>query len=251
MNTSLSKRRRAAAIILSIAIIVTAAISVVFGIAGFFDADPLRVFPAQGAKAPVGVLYVSGDMGLRFGMGPATSEALASHGITVVGVNSPSAFATRRTRADLNAIVENAVRQALWRAGTRRIVLIGQSYGADILQTGLATLPQGLRARVAAVVLIVPGETAYFRADPSGIAYHGTPDSLGASTVNAITWAPLTCIYGREESDSLCPAVRVPGARIVAMPGGHPLRRDTARLADEVLAAIHRAVPEFSPQTTG
>ncbi|MCP3735784.1 virulence factor [Sphingomonas sp. RP10(2022)] len=215
----------------------------VAGVAGFFDRDPVHVFAAEGKKRPVGVLYLSGDMGLRFGPAPDTVRALANAGIGVVALNAPTLFARRRTRGEVDRIVADGVRAALARTGAGRLVLIGQSYGADMLQTGLAALPARLRAHVAGVVLVVPGDTVFLRADPSGLSYRGTPDGIAAATLARLDWAPLTCIYGVEETDSACPDVHLPGARIVAMPGGHYLNDDHARLFGHILAAIRRAAP--------
>jgi type IV secretory pathway VirJ component len=212
-------------------------------LAGYFDRDPVHVYPAIGVRssaAPsVAVVNFSGDMGLRFLLGASTSRGLTEHGIPVVGIATPALFARTRTRDELNAIVADGIRTALARTGAKRIVVMGQSYGADIVQTGLADLPASLRARVAAIVLILPGNTVFYRADPSGLLYdHGTPDSIGATTGNRLTWAPLTCIYGVEETDSLCPLLTIPNARKVGMPGGHNIRHDANGLLAHVLAAI-------------
>ncbi|MDD1451666.1 virulence factor [Sphingomonas sp. H160509] len=146
---------------------------------------------------------------------------LTEHGIPVVGITTPALFAHHRTRQELDAIIADGVRTALARTGAKRVVVMGQSYGADIVQTGLANLPTDLRARVAAIVLILPGDTVFYRADPSGLLYdHTTPDSMGATTGNRLTWAPVTCIYGVEETDSLCPLLTTANARKVGMPGG-------------------------------
>ena len=211
--------------------------------AGFFDRDALRLFVPQGRRAPVAALLFSGDTGLRYGMGPSIARSLAHVGIEVAGVSSPSLFGLHRSRTELDAIVADAVRQGLARSKAARLVLIGQSFGADVLQTGLADLPVALRHRIAAVILVVPGKSVFFRADPTGIAYRGTPDSLAASTIDQIDWAPLTCIYGLAETDSACPAVHVEGAHVIGMPGGHFLSRDSQGLARQILAAIERAVP--------
>ena len=209
-----------------IALGVLAVLCVVAGLAGFFDRDPVRVLPARGAKRPIAALYVSGDMGLRFG---------------------PNAYTTlfrfRRTHAEVDRIVADGIRDALVRTGAERLIVVGQSYGADILQTALADLPAGLRRRVAGVVLVVPGESVYFRADPSGLAYRGMPDSIGAATLDRIDWVPVTCIYGRDEVDSACPEVHLPNARIVAMRGGHFLNNDRPALFAQILAAIRRVAP--------
>lgn len=94
------------------------------------------------------------------------------------------------------------------------------------------------------MILVVPGADVFFRADPTGLAYHGVPDSRGSSTINLINWAPLTCIYGLAETDSACPALKLPGARIIGMPGGHFLHRDSRGLERQVLEAIERAEPD-------
>jgi type IV secretory pathway VirJ component len=217
-------------------------------LAGYFDRDPVHVYPAIGVQSsgtpPIAVVNFSGDMGLRFLLGASTSRGLTQHGIPVVGITTPALFASTRTREQLDAIVTDGIRTALARTGAKRVVVMGQSYGADIVQTGLADLRPSLRAQVAAIVLILPGNTVFYRADPSGLLYdHGTPDSMGATTGNRLTWAPLTCIYGLEETDSLCPLLTIPNARKVGMPGGHNIRHDANGLLAHVLAAIRGVAP--------
>ncbi len=223
--------------------VISAIICILVGLAGYFNRDPYELYPAKGRPLPIAAVNFSGDMGVRFLLGASTMRGLTEHGITTMAVVTPTLFRRRHTRADIDAVVANGIRTALARTGARRIVVIGQSYGADIVQTGLADLPEDLRARVAAIILILPGETVFFRADPSSIAYRGEPDSLGINTARTLSWAPLTCIYGVEEDDSLCPQLRVPGARIVGMPGGHNIRHDEAGLLRHVLHAIARVTP--------
>ncbi|WP_341207442.1 AcvB/VirJ family lysyl-phosphatidylglycerol hydrolase [uncultured Sphingomonas sp.] len=213
---------------------------------GYFDRNPYHLYPAQPPARPIAVVNISGDMGLRFLLGASTSRGLTEHHFTVLGVSSPVFFRFRRTRAEVDAFVADAVRTALKRTGQQRVVVMGQSYGADIVQTGLAHLPADLRAHVAGIVLILPGETVFYRADPTGWVYRGTPDSIGTETGNTLTWAPLTCIYGDEEDDSLCPKLRVPGATIIAMPGGHNLHHDGEGLLAHVLGAVARATSPAS-----
>ena len=214
-----------------------------YALAGFFDRDPVHFFAANNPNSTYVALYLSGDMGLRFGIGSYVSVALSAHGIPVYGLNSPTAFATRQTRAQLDEIVAKAAREALARTGATKLILIGQSFGADILQTGLANFPETLRKQVAAVVLVVPGRAVYFRADPTSIYYRGTPDSLGSTTGARIDWVPLTCIYGAQEGDSLCPGLNQDNATVIRLPGGHFLRNDHVLLNRMILAAIGSAAP--------
>lgn len=208
--------------------------------AGYLDRSPYHFYPAAARPAPVVVVNVSGDMGLRFLLGASTSRGLTAHGYPVLGVTSPVVFRHRRTRAEITTSVAAAIRHAMAATGARRVVVMGQSYGADIVQTGLADLPPSLRRHVAAIVLVLPGDSVFFRADPTGLAYHGRPDSIATTTADTLRWAPLTCIYGVEETDSLCPRLRVAGATIVPMPGDHDIDHDADGLLRHVLRAIGR-----------
>lgn len=224
-----------------VAAVTSAFVCALVAAAGYFDPQPYHLYPGKPPVRDIAVVNVSGDMGLRFLLGASTSRGLTEHHVTVLGVSSPVVFRRHRTRAEVDAFVANVVREGLARSGARRVVVMGQSFGADMVQTGLADLPAGLRAKVAGIILALPGDTVYFRADPTGYAYTGKPDSIATATADTLTWAPLTCIYGVEETDSLCPKLKVPGATIVGMPGGHNLRHDAQGLLNHVLAAVDRS----------
>ncbi|MET4897015.1 AcvB/VirJ family lysyl-phosphatidylglycerol hydrolase [Sphingomonadaceae bacterium jetA1] len=204
----------------------------------YFSRDPITRYPARGTPQPILVLSFSGDMGLRYGMSGVVADGLSAAGIEVAGVNSPVLFRLRRTRIQIDALITGMVRRAVEEAGDRRLVLLGQSYGSDLLQTGLAHLPADLRRRVAGIILVVPGDTVFFRSDPSGIAYQRRPDAMGIKTARTLTWAPLTCIYGMAEKDSLCPLLKGGPARLIAMPGGHYLDHDDPALVARILATV-------------
>jgi type IV secretory pathway VirJ component len=225
-----------------VAAILAGAILILYALAGFFDRDPIHVFGMEGGRKPVAAVYFSGDMGLRFGMGPYVADALAKAGVPVLGVSSSTAFARRRSPEEVNAIFANAIRETLARTGARKVVVMGQSFGADMVRVGLVSLPADLRARIAAVVLVVPGETAFFRADPSNITYQGTPDA-DASSARTLDWVPITCIRGAAETDSLCPLMLTANVRRIDLPGGHFLRNDHDLLVRTIFAALGALIP--------
>lgn len=204
---------------------------------GYLDRSAIRHFPADARTAPVDALFFSGDAGMRFGMGPFIAEALRARGASVTAVSTSTMFRYGATRDELDRRVADVVAHAARAAGARKLVVIGQSYGADVLQTGLADLPAAIRQRIARIVLIVPGTGTYFRADPLGLAYDLAPDSRSIESVATIDWAPLTCLYGAEETDSVCPLLRMRNAAVVRLPGGHYLNHDKPGVAAAVLRA--------------
>ena len=213
-----------------------------YAVAGFFDRDPTHLFGSKTADPEIAAVYFSGDMGIRFGMGPYVAKALAGRGVPVLGISSPTMFGTHRSRAEVDGVVAASIAETLERTGAHRIIVLGQSYGSDIARVGLVNLPTALRARVAAIVLVVPGDTAFFRADPTGLAYRGTPDAT-ATDAPRLDWAPLTCIRGALETDSLCPSLTKPNVRNIVLPGGHFLRNDHDTLVTTIFRALGPLLP--------
>lgn len=205
---------------------------------GASNRGEVRYFLARthGRPAIVAVLF-SGDMGLQVGMGPQIAQALSEHGIPVAGLSSFTLFAEPRSRAEVARLIATAIQHALDRTGAKQAVVIGQSFGADIVRVGIADLQPDLRHRVRAVVLIVPGRSAYFRADPTGLAYLRKPD-VGPSDAQSITWTPLICISGASERDSLCPTLQMLNVRSLVLPGGHFLQNDHRLVTGTILAAL-------------
>lgn len=210
------------------------------GYIGYFGGPVFVPVRAQGPSARPGVVAVllSGDMGFRIGMGPKIADRLARDGMPVLGVSSLAYFRTRRTPAEAEALIAEAAQRALALPGARRVVLIGQSFGADMLQVGLPKLPQALRDKVAMVVLVVPGDTVSFRASPEELFNLDPADGPALPTAHQLDWVPVLCVYGIEEDDSLCPLLHMPNVHLVPLPGGHPMRRDADRLYAVLKGAI-------------
>lgn len=250
MTRPKSKRRQIVAGVL-LALAVVAGVVASAPRLGLLGAAPIVEFPAQGAatRHDVAAVFLSGDMGFHFGMGAEVAGAIAARGIPVVGVSSPANFAHHRTRAEADAIVADAIRSALQRTGARRVILLGQSYGADIVATVAPDLPPDLRARIAAIDLTVPAQDVYFRADPSGIAYLGAPDARPMPALLGLLSGPhrvpFVCVYGLEETGSLCPVLKGTGAQVIGLTGNHYLNHDPARVIATTLAALRAAVPDL------
>jgi len=224
---------------LTVAIAVFAAF---LGYLGYFGGPVFKDFAATAQPAPdkvgLGAVLLSGDMGLQVGMAPKIATRLAAEGIPVVGINSLTFFKTERSPAENQALIISAMRHALTIKGVTHVVLIGQSFGADMLQAGLSAMPPPMRARVSLIALLVPGDTLDFRASPSELFNLRQPDAYALPSASHLTWAPVLCVHGVEETDSLCPLLHLPNARIVGLPGGHFLNRDVGRVEREVLRAI-------------
>ena len=198
--------------------------------AGYFNSDPFVMVkpsaPPAPARAGLAAIYLSGDMGFDFGTGGRVMERLAADGIPVVGVNSATFFRKRRTPAEISAMLSDAAKHALAFGHAQRLVLIGQSFGADMLQAGLPGLPNAVRAKVKSIALIAPTKSVYFQISPVEMLDRSTPDADGITTGRLLTWVPSLCIYGQHDKASLCPQLTQANMVKKSLPGGHLMHKD-------------------------
>lgn len=114
-----------------------AAFGLWLGHLGYFGGPVFTTVAATAPAAPddanTAVILLSGDMGSRTGMSPKIAERLAARGIPVTLVNSLSYFRHKRTPAEASVLIAAAIRQTLAAGKVHRLVLMGQSYGADML----------------------------------------------------------------------------------------------------------------------
>ena len=236
----------------TVLIAATLAVLLFFVGLGYFDRDPIFIVPPTARPAPswrdVAAIILSGDMGSKIGMAPPLAKAISGRGIPVVMVDSLAYFRVRRTAAEAEALVHAALQRALSLPHVERVVMIGQSYGADMLQVGLSRLPPKERSRILLAAIVVPGRTVEYRASPGEIFTFATAGEDALPTARRLRWLPLLCIYGKEESQSLCPLLHSPNVRSVALPGGHMLHHDSAAVLRELLPAMGRHISSRGPR---
>lgn len=225
------------------ALFLAAAIAAAFYLyAGYYNGALYRDVPAARPNpARPAIVILSGDMGNRVGMAPKIAARLNARGYAVVTVNSLTYFSPRRTPGEAAALIDDAMTRAMHLGRTDHVVLIGQSFGADMLHAGLAELPLARRQPIQSVVLVVPGEDIIFRASPIELAGLEIPDQHALQTASKLTWVPVTCIRGADEDNSLCPDLTMPNVWRIVLPGGHKLKSDDGALEAAILPVIERA----------
>lgn len=186
---------------------------------------PLVEVPARrGPHGDVLVVLLSADGGWAR-LDQELAARLAAVGYPVVGWNSLRYFSTPRTPAvaadDLTAVMHAYQRK--WHRP--RVLLVGYSFGADVLPIVAAQLQRGDRARVAGVVLLGFWADAEFQFRPAewvgrdgGVLEYATlPDARRLADV------PVLCIGGDHDRRSVCSRIGTPNVRSLTVPAGHGL----------------------------
>jgi type IV secretory pathway VirJ component len=201
-------------------------------------ADQPGVAPAAALTDSFAII-MSGDGGWA-GLDQDVAAALGAKGIPVVGLDSLRYYWTARTPDGLAADTDRMIRHYLAHFGKQRVLLIGYSQGADVLPFAVNRLPEATRARVALVAVMGMSEHALFEFHLSSWISDSNSGPATLPEINRITGVPVLCIYGADESDSLCPKLDPKKFNIVKLKGGHHFDGDYANLARQILAAANR-----------
>lgn len=197
---------------------------------------PLVELPVAQPTDTFAVLY-SGDGGWR-DLDRDVAAILQRRGLPVVGVDVLRYFWARRSPEhgahDLGRIIDR-YRQK-W--GASKVVLIGYSFGADVLPALYNRLPAAERAAVVQVSLLGFAATANFEVTVSGWLQHQRSDALPTlPEVRRIDPQRVQCFYGADDDEAACTQIGH-GAELIRTTGGHHFDGDYEALARRILQGI-------------
>jgi type IV secretory pathway VirJ component len=192
--------------------------------------------PSQ--EETMAILY-TGDGGWRI-TDRGLAQVLAGQGIPVVAINSLHYFWTRRT---IEGTTEDFVRLSehyleLWKK--KKIVLIGYSYGANILPFVLNRLPTMLLHRVEVVALLSPTGTVDFEFHLSQWFSNRVPKNAKPvlPELEKIRGIEILSFCGDQDSESICRDLPSSLAQATYFKGGHVFDKHYREIAEEILKAV-------------
>jgi type IV secretory pathway VirJ component len=203
---------------------------------------PLQEVQASGSAAEFALL-LTGDGGWA-GLDQELAARLAASGVPTVGLNSLKYFWTERSPDQTARDVARVLRHYLAAWHKERVLLVGYSFGADVLPFVVNRLPADLRARIASVSLLGIDAHASFEvriSDWVGEDNGGLPTK---PELDVLPHVPVLCIYGEGEADSICPELPASGGIAREQIGkGHHFSGEYATLADRILAFARTGLP--------
>lgn len=182
---------------------------------------PLTVLEAKPAINTMAVIY-SGDGGWR-DLDSEVGGYLQSQGIPTIGVDSLRYFwserTPQRTAEDLARIIEHYRRQ--W--NVQNVLLVGYSFGADVLPATYNLLAPSDRERVKQITLLGLSHQVDYEISVTG--WLGAEGSgKGGDPVDDIAKIDpklIQCVYGTDEEDDPCPTLKDRGVEVAPIEGGH------------------------------
>jgi type IV secretory pathway VirJ component len=160
----------------------------------------------------------------------------------VAGVDVLRYFWTQKSPTQASADLARIIRYYQQRWQHRKVVLIGFSFGADVLPLMVNDLPSELRSDISLITLLSPERHTAFEVVATGwLGVHNNAGMAIAPELLKLSGIHIQCFYGSDEgTDSLCTtaeAVKM-GVEVVVKPGGHHFDRNYQELADQILADV-------------
>ncbi len=199
---------------------------------------PISILEAKPKYDTMAVIY-SGDGGWR-DLDKEVASVLQGQGIPVVGVDSLRYFWSERkpqeTADDLSRIMDAYRRE--W--NVKHVLLIGYSFGADVLPATYNLLSDKDKARVPQITLMALSRQVDYVISVEGwLGVDG--EGKGGDPVKDIGKIDpklVQCIYGTDEDDDPCPTLKDKGVESVAIEGGHHFDEDYEALAAKITTAL-------------
>jgi type IV secretory pathway VirJ component len=192
------------------------------------------------------VILLSGDGGWR-DLDRTIATYMQSHGTSVVGWDSLRYFWHAKTPERVGSDLGEVIRRYTKEWGARDVVLVGFSFGADVLPFAYNRLGDEERGKVKQMSLLALSKQADFEIRVTG--WLGAKSAAGAPPVgpelDRVPAGILQCFYGEEDDDSNCPDIASRGVEEVRTTGDHHFDGDYEALARRILdgAARRRAAP--------
>jgi type IV secretory pathway VirJ component len=195
--------------------------------------------PATGANTNLMGILVTGDGGWGV-TDRGIARGLAAKGIPVVGLNSLHYFWKRKTAeqtaADLNRILQHY--SALW--NRTEIVVIGYSFGADVLPFILNRIPGESLKKIRVIALLGLSSTADFEfywTDWLANRERSTSQKVRPE-IEKLRGKKILCFYGTEDDDALCGQLDPGIAKAIAIPGGHRFGKGYQPIIEAILQEV-------------
>jgi type IV secretory pathway VirJ component len=183
---------------------------------------PVVEVPAGGPQRDFFAVLISGDGGWA-GIDRDIAAALSREGVSVIGLNSLKYFWKARTPEGTARDLDRIIRHYCAAWNKEKLILVGYSFGADVLPFLANRLGQESFNRIQLMAFLGLSPSADFE-------FHLT-DWLGGSSsptakpvlpeIEKLKGRRMICFYGTEEKESLGKSIDTAIVKSIPIEGGH------------------------------
>jgi type IV secretory pathway VirJ component len=185
------------------------------------------------------IVYITGDGGWN-NFSKNLSASFAKKGYPVVALDAKKYFWDKKTPAQTAADVSKLIKQyqQLWKR--KNLLLIGYSFGADIVPFVYNNLSKELSSATQNICLISPSNKTDFEIHV-WVMLGGSSDGESVpAAINEITDKPITLVFGEDEDAFAIKQLTIKNYSIVKLAGGHHYDGDETNVCNNILQQVSR-----------
>lgn len=204
--------------------------------------DSLSDLPLVELQAPLkhktlAIVY-SGDGGWR-DLDKQVGEYLQGQGVPTVGVDMLRYYWAWRSpedsAADLSRLIAHY--RKVW--GAEKVLLIGYSFGADVMPALYNLLPADQQDHVVQISLLALSANANFEVTVGEFLNSSSESTQPTKPdLDKITPAKLQCFEGKDDPDGVCHTLEGAGTEVVFTAGGHHFDGEYTGLAEKIVEGL-------------
>lgn len=200
---------------------------------------PLEEIPAADAGGKWLALWITGDGGWG-ATDRGVSAGLAARGVPVVALNSLHYFWKARTPEETAADLALVLRHYLAKWNKEKVVLIGYSFGADVLPFVASRLPPDLLPKVRLISFLGLSRKANFEVHPADwvMTLARKSDVPVQPELDKLKHLPMQCFFGEEDNETLCRNLPPGNMEVHSTRGGHRFGENFGWIVNAILARI-------------
>ena len=204
------------------------------------ESEPIRDLPLQysdshGSNSTL-VIYVTGDGGWN-SFNQSLVQELASRGYGVVALNSRKYFWSEKTPENFATDIETLTGYYLKEGKKSSVIIIGYSFGADVVSFLPSRISPVLLRLITKIVLISPSSSTDFVIRISDLV--GDGENLNrkykvAPEIEAVV-LPVICTFGMDEAKALKDGLKnKTNHTLIKLPGDHRYNNDFRAIIKQV-----------------
>jgi type IV secretory pathway VirJ component len=198
---------------------------------------PLIEIPAKQNNEDYMALHITGDGGWGV-TDKGIAKELAENGIPIIGLNSLKYFWKPRTPEEVSKDVQQIITYYMSSWKKNKVILIGYSFGADVLPFIVNLFPEELKSKIQLLVFLGPSKSAEFQfhlsdwlgGSSSGKGYPVQPE------IEKLYGFKILCFYGEKDDDAICKRLNDSELKSIILPGGHRIGGKFDSIVREILS---------------
>lgn len=192
---------------------------------------PIDTLLSKDMSKPI-VFYISGDGGFN-SFSRSFMKQWNAAGFPVVALNSRSYFFRSKQPEVAAKAIADLLNHYLLAWKRNNVIVVGYSFGADVLPFIQTRLPQLLQTRIAHTILLSPSHTTDFEVH----LFYGHSGSSVPAEINKLNNATLL-VYGNKEND--VPVNEIKNAKVTSLvfSGDHHYDDNVGELVAQIIKRL-------------